>query len=88
MPPHLVRTALLGLLATAVILPIGISLLVGLARLLAAMGDTAGAGGLDRVALALAVVWGVDLVCLILLQGFHLVGRDESHRTDDDSTDS
>ena len=39
---------------------------VAAARLLAAMQDAAGAAGLDRIALALGVVWVVDLVCLVI----------------------
>ncbi len=88
MPERLVRTVLLVLLAAAVVFPIAICILLGLGRLLGAMGDVAGAAGLDRAALAAAAVWGITLVCLILLQGIHVVSQGESHRNDDDSPGS
>jgi hypothetical protein len=65
------KTALLLLLAGAVVLPIGTSVVLGLAVLLGSLGDPAGATALRWVALGLGVVWVVNLVLLVLVQAFH-----------------
>lgn len=67
------RRLLAPLLIGALLLPIVILVLVGLARLFAAMGDERGATAVDYVALGVAVVWVVDLIALVLAQALHLL---------------
>jgi hypothetical protein len=62
---------ILALVAVALILPIAVTVILGLAALLAAMRDAAGGLVLRYVALGLGVVWAVDLVCLVLTLGFN-----------------
>lgn len=54
------------LLAIALLLPIVLVLLWGLAALLEAMADAGGAAAMRWIALALAVAWVVDLVAIVL----------------------
>jgi hypothetical protein len=61
------RNALTLLLAAALVLPIAELMMLGLGRLLAAMGDLAGAMVLDRISLAGGLLWVLDLVCLLLV---------------------
>jgi hypothetical protein len=63
---NLKHAVLLPLVAAAVMLPITICVLVGLGRLLCSMGDATGSLVLDRIGLALAVAWVLDLVFLVL----------------------
>lgn len=65
------QAALLLLLAGALVLPIGTSVVLGLAVLLGSLGDPTGAGVLRWVALALGAIWVVDLVLLVLVQAFN-----------------
>jgi hypothetical protein len=62
------RNALLALLAAALVLPIGTSVVLGLAALLASLDDPAGAGALRWIALGLGALWVVDLILLVLVQ--------------------
>lgn len=64
------RTAHTLLLASGILLPIVVTVLVGLARLLNGMGDVAGAYIVDRVTLGFGVVWVVSLVGLVLVNAF------------------
>ncbi|MBX9787765.1 MAG: hypothetical protein K2Y37_02525 [Pirellulales bacterium] len=57
----------LTVLGAALTLPIVCIVLVGLGRLLGAMGDTAGAAAVDRFALAAGVLWVLALIGLVLL---------------------
>ncbi len=68
------RRTLTILVTTACVLPIAIVILLAMVRLLAAMEDTAAAGVLDRVALAVGIVWILDLVCLLVAQGINSLG--------------
>jgi hypothetical protein len=70
------RNALSVLLATALVLPIAELVMLGLARLLAAMGDQAGAVVLDRISLAGGIVWTVDLVALLLVLAIRSLPRE------------
>jgi hypothetical protein len=60
---------LLSMVATALVLLIGLAVILGLGRLIAAMGDSGGAAVLDWIALAGAVVLVVDLIGLVLALG-------------------
>ena len=63
--PH--RFVLL-LIATALLLPITICVVFGVAALLEAMGDAAGGRGLYRIALGCGILWAINLICLVLVQ--------------------
>lgn len=67
------RRIVMGLLLGAVVSPVAISLLVGLAALLAGLGDETGALGTQRVCLAMAVVWALDLIGLLVALGVRAV---------------
>lgn len=54
-------------LTAGLCLPVVITVLTGLGRLLAAMGDRAGAETVDRLILAGGVLWVVALVALVLV---------------------
>jgi hypothetical protein len=62
------RRILMSLLTAACILPVAITIVVAVGRLLGAMQDAPGALFLDRVALTLGILWAIDLVCLVLVQ--------------------
>ena len=71
----MISRAVLAILVTvACILPVAIVIVLGVSRLLAAMEDAAGANVLDRVALALGVLWAIDLVCLVVAQSVNSLG--------------
>ena len=62
--PHRI---VLTLIATALLLPITICVVFGVAAMLQAMGDAAGAAVLNRVALGGGILWGVNLIGLLLV---------------------
>lgn len=68
------RRVLTVLLTGATVLPVAILVLLAAARLLGAMQDAAAAGVLDRIALAVGVVWAIDLVCLLLALAINALG--------------
>ena len=51
------------------LLPIAICVVLGIGTLLAAMGDSSGGTVLNRISLALAIIWVLDLIVLVLIQG-------------------
>jgi purine-cytosine permease-like protein len=63
------RRALNLLVTVGCLLPIALVIVLGVAWLLAAMQDASGAAVLDRIALGLGIVWGLDLVVLLLALG-------------------
>lgn len=65
--PRIPNYAILALLATALVLPITICVVLGVAALLQTMGDASGGYALNRIALVGGVLWAVDLICLVLL---------------------
>jgi hypothetical protein len=74
MPQPLVpKRVTLVLLVGTILLPIAIAVILGVAALLSAMGDTAGGGVLQRVALACSIVWALDLICLVLVLAIRAV---------------
>ena len=73
------RRVVLTLAATAIFLPIAICVFFGVAALLGAMGDSTGGGVLLRVALGCGILWGIDLICLVLVLAIGVLsGPDES----------
>jgi len=71
------RPIIAALLIAAILLPVTICVVFGVAALLHAMGDASGGMVLSRVALGLGIAWSVDLIALVLtlaanaLQGPH-----------------
>jgi hypothetical protein len=71
------RPIIAALLIAAILLPVTICVVFGVAALLHAMGDSSGGMVLSRVALGLGIAWSVDLIALVLtlaanaLQGPH-----------------
>ena len=68
---------LLGLIVAGLVLPMTICVVVALAWLLPAMGDSQGGKVLSYVALALGIVWIVVLIALVLVQAIRSLGRSE-----------
>jgi hypothetical protein len=74
-PLDVIPRSLLTILVTiGCVLPLAIVVCLGVGRLLAAMQDEAAAIALDRVALAAAIVWAIDLLCLLLAIGINALG--------------
>jgi hypothetical protein len=68
MPPPLISNRIvLALIAAALLLPITLCVVFGVAALLGAMGDSAGGAVLHRIALGCGILWGIDLICLVLV---------------------
>jgi len=65
---------LVGLLVGALGLPILLSVLFAVGRLLAKMQDAAGAEAVDRVSLALYILWAADLIGLVIVQAIQSLG--------------
>ena len=68
------RTVLATLVTAACILPVAIAIVLAVGRLLGAMKDESGAAVLDHVALAIGILWAIDLVCLLVAQGINSLG--------------
>lgn len=68
------RKVLIALLSAGCVLPVAITLLWAVGRLLLAMQDSTAAVVLDRVALALGLFWVLALVCLVLAQAINALG--------------
>lgn len=54
-------------LVAGLFLPVLVTILCAVGRLLASMGDPSGAQVIDRLALAIGIIWGISLIGLILL---------------------
>lgn len=72
-PPSVVLFLLVG----ALMLPVAISILFGLGRLLTAMGDSSGGTVLGWIGLAAGVLWSLDLIGLILVQAINSLGSED-----------
>ncbi len=73
--------AVVWLIVGALGLPIALCVVMGLARLLEAMQDQVGAICLERISLALAIVWVVDLIALVVIQAINSLGGPPADRT-------
>lgn len=71
------RKVLVGLVTAAVLTPMVVLIVLGVSKLLMALGDTAGALCLDRIALCGGVLWGIDLVVLLIVLGINSLDRVE-----------
>jgi hypothetical protein len=68
----------LSLVVVAILLPITLCVVLGVAALLTQMGDATGGAVLDRIALAGGILWVIALICLLLTLAIgSLWGRDE-----------
>lgn len=68
------QRAVVGLIVGALGLPIVLCVLYALGRLLETMQDHVGAAILDRMALVLFALWGIDLVALIVVSAINSLG--------------
>ena len=72
------RPVLRLLVAGILLLPITICVILAVRALLVAMDDTTGGNVLEYVAWGCGVLWVIDLVALVVVQGLGaLVGSDE-----------
>ena len=63
------RRILTALVVVALLLPIVVTVLLAVSRLLFAMDDAVGAAVLNRLALGAGILWGLDLIVLLIAQG-------------------
>ncbi|HJT33463.1 MAG TPA: hypothetical protein VJ783_15575 [Pirellulales bacterium] len=77
-PKRIVALAVAGLL----LLPIAIVLVLATAQLLAAMQDAAGAAVLQRIGLALGLIWLLGLIGLVLTLGINTLDADDERPGD------
>ena len=74
--------------AVLLLLPIAIVLVLATAQLLAAMQDAAGAAVLQRIGLALGLIWLLGLIGLVLTLGINaLNSADDRPRPRDDEAE-
>lgn len=80
-PNPIAQRLLLAMITVGLLVPIAVCVIVALGRLLAAMGDSpAAVTALDWVAVALGIVWVLDLVCLVIVLAVHtLFEQQEPH---------
>jgi hypothetical protein len=64
----------LALVTAACVLPVAIVVVVAVGWLLGQMEDAAAAAVLARVALAIGIVWVIELVCLLVAAGINALG--------------
>jgi hypothetical protein len=72
--PPIFSRLLVTLLFAAILLPITLCVLLGVAALLVQMGDSSGGGVLQRIALAGGILWVVDLICLLVALAIAMIG--------------
>jgi preprotein translocase subunit SecG len=72
------RRIIACLLYAAVVLPIVLSVTVGVAHLLKSMADDQWANVLNRTCLIVAIVWAVNLICLLVALAVQAVARSDS----------
>jgi hypothetical protein len=65
--PLIPYCVVLTLISVALLLPITICVILGVAALLANMGDAVGGAVLHRIALGCGILWIIDLVGLLLV---------------------
>jgi hypothetical protein len=76
--PIIPHRFVLTLIVATILLPIAICVVLGVAALLEAMGDSLGGATLQRIALAGGIFWIIDLICLLLVLAIaSLRGPDE-----------
>lgn len=84
-PRRIVALAVAGLL----LLPIAIVLVLATAQLLSAMQDASGAAVLQRIGLALGLIWLLGLIGLVLTLGINtLDAADADEQASDDNDEA
>ncbi len=78
------RNLLTGLLLALLLLLLTGAVVLGVARLLAALGDAPAARALDYIALAIGILLAVDLVSVVLLVGFLLLAGMEKSESEEE----
>lgn len=78
-PRHFIALAIAG----AIILPIAICLILAVASLLTAMGDTTGGGAMKWIGLSCGIVWALDLILLVLALGVNALGKSDDSDSDE-----
>jgi hypothetical protein len=73
--PLIPQRIVLTLIAAAILLPITICVIFGIAALLGAMGDSVGGAVLHRIALGCGILWAIDLISLVLVQAIGTLSR-------------
>jgi hypothetical protein len=72
---------LLLLTALGLVMPIAVTVILGLAALLAAgFQDPLGSSVLKWIGLGLAVIWAVDLIALLLAQAINTLGNEDDRQ--------
>lgn len=77
-PPN-VRPLIVILLGGGIGLPVAICVVCGVGVMLAAMGDLSGGSVLKWIGAGFAILWVIDLVLLVLLQGLHFLFGGPKH---------
>jgi hypothetical protein len=77
LPNRGLQRAILALTGGCLALLVGLAVVLGTARLLAAMGDAGGAAVLDRIGLAAAVLLAIDVLGLLLALGVQAAGNSD-----------
>jgi hypothetical protein len=72
--PFIPHRLVILMIVAAILLPVTISVVFGVASLLMKMGDSTGGGVLHRISLGFGILWAIDLICLILVQGIGSLG--------------
>jgi hypothetical protein len=73
------------LLAGAVLLPIAICVVFGVGTLLSAMGDASGGAVLNRIGLAVAILWVFGLIVLMLFLSLNSLFSNQKDDPPDES---
>ena len=76
--PPIARSLVVLLIAGALFLPIAICVVAGVGVLLNGLGDPAGAHFLARTALAVGILWMIDLISLIVVLAINSSGWNNS----------
>ena len=69
------RRVLIVLISAAVVLPVAICVVAGVGYLLNTMQDKAAGAVLGHVALALGILWGINLILLLVLQAVNTLSQ-------------
>ena len=77
------RRWLIQFVVAALLLPIVICVLIGVGRLLAGMGDAAGATALGYFALGAGILWLIDLITLVILLAIEAASRADQPSDDE-----
>jgi purine-cytosine permease-like protein len=72
--------ALLLLTALGLVMPIAVTVILGLAALVAAMDDPPGSTVLKWIGVGLAVFWTIDLVALLLAQAINALWSEDDRQ--------